>query len=828
MCGFLCSDSVAVMDVPTMNPTPLSAEASAATPIAIATATAAATTLPGPAPSATVTMMTDKLKKIVTYLYTSPYCVEFRRPVRVLHPSLMPTYCKVVKEPMDLGTVMYKLLTGRYSEENIDQFSADLALVFQNSIDFNQRSLDMTNISRHLGDYAQSMWEEYTARPFKDKSMDAQLFQQRRLEQRSMRFIYVRSSVLSLHDKLDFLDIVGACTRGNYGLRNTLNMSIALCQQRLQSTDSISLSELLWPVVQQLGLMTVTPTNTIGAADRNFPKSIEYELSFYFHMTNDPRFSPNAILRVIDNDSISFLEELDCRLGELTCHLAERRTRGYLLSAVWAHPYQFVWAQPNKSPWWPGMLPAGAGTPDSLASINIRRLPPEIIRELNKLRPKCGVSSVEGANTEMEVELAPAEDTSGDLQSLIIPTNYCLVEFFGSSHDFGWVRVESVMSLPLDGSFPPPPQRELGGRTDRCTNARAISEAMDARSALVAATSLGKEDGLVMPTMSELEADFLAPDYQPITEPSRSAQRKRGGRKGVDGDGSENKVKRQKKQKLEGKSNGSLLRGPKGMELSPYELLVTSVRKQRILTDTSNVAIYFRSLDSVGLSASKYSIPAPPVSGVPIPRPLTQDSQEKKDESDSTEPLYVSPRSFTYIDPADLPLVDSGQTGGQDMKVQDKKKRNRSRQSRGNETRSVLPQKPVKASRPLVQRSGRRIAWRQQQLVKFAKLHAEKKLDLPNLIIPSSESGAGAALNESAIHRNWVTTLSAMSYEMNLSCSRLYYGEGVIHSEDVDMNSEIFNMESTSESERVRVLEAELHRLQCAMQKLESKLNKGE
>jgi hypothetical protein len=111
--------------------------------------------------------------------------------------------------------------------------------------------------------------------------------------------------------------------------------------------------------------------------------------------------------------SAAFLRELDSRLGLLAVQLEERCLRGLAHSAVWCTPGPlFVYAQSisnahqstdkSRSPWWPCMVIAlstnGAGNspfymhPD-IVRANIRRLPAEIVKQLNKLRPRTAQTS---------------------------------------------------------------------------------------------------------------------------------------------------------------------------------------------------------------------------------------------------------------------------------------------------------------------------------------------------------------------------------------------------------------------------------------------------
>ena len=69
------------------------------------------------------------------YLHHSANRGVFNQPVDPIAMDL-PDYCSVVANPMDLGTVKQKLQSLLYEDEII--FSAEVMLVFQNSIDYNK------------------------------------------------------------------------------------------------------------------------------------------------------------------------------------------------------------------------------------------------------------------------------------------------------------------------------------------------------------------------------------------------------------------------------------------------------------------------------------------------------------------------------------------------------------------------------------------------------------------------------------------------------------------------------------------------------------------
>ena len=72
---------------------------------------------------------------VLKALQKLPYALPFLQPVDWKTLKL-PTYPKIVKYPMDLGTVEQRLLNGRYA--NVSDFSSDVKLIWSNAHAFNQ------------------------------------------------------------------------------------------------------------------------------------------------------------------------------------------------------------------------------------------------------------------------------------------------------------------------------------------------------------------------------------------------------------------------------------------------------------------------------------------------------------------------------------------------------------------------------------------------------------------------------------------------------------------------------------------------------------------
>ena len=70
----------------------------------------------------------------------------------------IPTYHKIIKSPMDLGTVRSKLNQGQY--ENAKEFEADIRLIFQNCYKFNGPGHAVSQMAKQLEGIFDSQWKQ--------------------------------------------------------------------------------------------------------------------------------------------------------------------------------------------------------------------------------------------------------------------------------------------------------------------------------------------------------------------------------------------------------------------------------------------------------------------------------------------------------------------------------------------------------------------------------------------------------------------------------------------------------------------------------------------
>lgn len=84
-------------------------------------------------------------------------------------------------------------------------------------------------------------------------------------------------------------------------------------------------------------------------------------------------------------------------------------------------------------------------TPAEVSVTNISRIPPTICKQLFKLKSKFQTNSADTRNF-------PSHSGASTSSLLTVPDGYALVEFFGT-HDFGWVKQDTMIPMLLNGSF---------------------------------------------------------------------------------------------------------------------------------------------------------------------------------------------------------------------------------------------------------------------------------------------------------------------------------------------------------------------------------------
>ena len=124
------------------------------------------------------------LYSVMSTLYCLSIAADFRKPVEVLYPNIATSYLSVIKNPMDLGTLLLECMKGNATVNSIRQ---GLRLVFSNSLLFNAGSPMMEAISQHLESFASGLFEEATRLPFNEKKPLLRDFNEELVYRRSYR-----------------------------------------------------------------------------------------------------------------------------------------------------------------------------------------------------------------------------------------------------------------------------------------------------------------------------------------------------------------------------------------------------------------------------------------------------------------------------------------------------------------------------------------------------------------------------------------------------------------------------------------------------------------
>ena len=99
---------------------------------------------------------TKVLRKVLGTLLKRPDSWLFSKPVAPVELGV-PDYFDIIKEPMDLGTVLKKLDEGRY--EHVAQFLHDISLIWSNALKYNTEDSEVAKIARAMRDNFDAAFE---------------------------------------------------------------------------------------------------------------------------------------------------------------------------------------------------------------------------------------------------------------------------------------------------------------------------------------------------------------------------------------------------------------------------------------------------------------------------------------------------------------------------------------------------------------------------------------------------------------------------------------------------------------------------------------------
>lgn len=103
---------------------------------------------------------------ILKILYSSALCHEFRMPVEMYYPHLRNEYSRIIKYPIDLGTLLMSTMEGLINAKSL---RAGLHLIFSNCVCFNGGAQPIfDSVASHCDEFAGGLYEEIIGAPYRD------------------------------------------------------------------------------------------------------------------------------------------------------------------------------------------------------------------------------------------------------------------------------------------------------------------------------------------------------------------------------------------------------------------------------------------------------------------------------------------------------------------------------------------------------------------------------------------------------------------------------------------------------------------------------------
>ncbi|KAI8636070.1 hypothetical protein BD408DRAFT_377484 [Parasitella parasitica] len=111
----------------------------------------------------------EKMSAVLNKTMSSDHAYEFLRPVDPVKQGI-PQYAKIIKTPMDLGTIKSRLVNHQYI--NAQGMDNDMRLMFRNCYTFNPPSTYVYDKAKHLEDDYNRVWKTYFGSSVRHESTD--------------------------------------------------------------------------------------------------------------------------------------------------------------------------------------------------------------------------------------------------------------------------------------------------------------------------------------------------------------------------------------------------------------------------------------------------------------------------------------------------------------------------------------------------------------------------------------------------------------------------------------------------------------------------------
>eukprot|EP01039_Chlorochromonas_danica_P007967 gene7967-8788_t len=400
----------------------------------------------------------NSMLRLLAILYSRGVFREFRRPVLAVYPNLCENYLDIVKEPMDLGTLLLEVENGRH---NIESFRRALHLITSNALLFNSGYATIEAMSKHFEFIAEAFFEEILKVPYIG---DMNNFNHETFENsvRKRRFGYyrlIRDLPLNHNEIENLLTILDHFPHEKLpGYKHLVNKVKEHINDHKETP--LTLREALSPIKQTCYGSAISENEESYNLWENEKDEVVFGEALFGHKEQ------------VEHDD--FLRSMDQLLVFLPYLLVERYFRGDSFSTSWAQPYPLLLWYPlekdskKRIVWWPCLVVA-AQRPDvnmenEIIRRNLERIPFYIAKQLLRGRPKGIGEDVIGEDS---VLMPPPSSSTAigtlspnhvaiinALLNIVKVGEVILVEYLGD-HTFGWARpVYRLFSDP-----PPAPAR---------------------------------------------------------------------------------------------------------------------------------------------------------------------------------------------------------------------------------------------------------------------------------------------------------------------------------------------------------------------------------
>ena len=412
------------------------------------------------------------LDALMTQFCKVPLLAEFSRPVSLLHPELVPVYSKVVKEPIDLGTVCRAIRRRRYRDTR--QVCIDMWRIFANCVKYHTHPVtregaipSFVSIANHLREYFNSLWMEYmipsevadsngyNKNMTKGVKLAMQTVESTRIAIRKERVNALAATVLS-----------AKCIRGT----STAIEKFIDLGGKVDALDAKSIidDEEDRDVVQAVFSALSTLSSKLNEISQG-------QLEFTAEALNTELKRCYAITVLEGNSALekAFESRMNRMLGKILVPVFEVSCRGVNQSSVWGCMAAAIWARDrSKRPYWPSLV-LGILAPDDqkedwhkmLTDRNEARFPEKLRQDLQAGKKKA--------------EQALRRQATGGAERM----SFFLVEFLGT-HEFIWVREADIIES-FDPDEDPNHQvetsskRKKSSRNQTPQNARMLQSAIE-------------------------------------------------------------------------------------------------------------------------------------------------------------------------------------------------------------------------------------------------------------------------------------------------------------------------------------------------------------